>query len=168
MKVLPDDVTYEEEEGIRANWVEVRKHAKEAIAIALDPPKRAEWTDIFGALNRAHADKNRETHILIFSDMKESTPSLDLERTRLTEENLAPSLNAAASRYDWQKDQLRGAKVYCLLDSVSLGGGKPSPNDRTVLHRFWTTFFRSFKAELITFETHLSPNQLGGASHVDN
>jgi hypothetical protein len=157
MPVLPEDATYEIERLIRAKWAEIRGKARDAIAAALNPPKRALATDIFGALNRIHPGKNQVTQICIFSDLKESTSVLDLERLQLTEENLLPSLNAAIRKYDWQEDQLRGAKVYCLLDSVGLGCRPTSPNDRTSLRRFWESFFRSFKAELIAFETHLPP-----------
>ena len=168
MPVLPEDYTYDEDTATKAKWTEVRKEAGEAIESALNPSKRAEWTDIFGALNRVRHGKNQVTHIFMFSDMKESTPALDLERTRLTEENLISSLNAAVGKYDWQNDQLRGARVHCLLDSIQLGGGKKSLNDRTIQRRFWETFFQPFKAELITFDTNLSPIQLGGTGHEDN
>jgi len=167
MPILPEDYTYDEDTATKAKWAEVRREADKAIIDALNPPKQSHWTEIFGAINRVHPGNNQTTHIFIFSDMKESTPALDLERTRLTEENLISSLNAVVGKYDWQKDQLRGARVHCLLDSIQLGGGKKSLNDRTMLRRFWETFFRSVKAELITFETNLSPNQLGGAGHED-
>jgi len=167
MPILPEDYTYDEDTATKAKWAEVRREADKAIESALRPEKRGKWTDIFGALNRVHPGKSQRTHIFIFSDMKESTPALDLERTRLTEENLISSLNAAIGKYDWQKDQLRGARVHCLLDSIKIGADEKSPNDRTMLRRFWEAFFRSVKADLITFETNLSPNQLGGAGHED-
>jgi hypothetical protein len=103
-------------------------------------------TDIFGALELAsqlfiqQPDLTRKD-LIVFSDMRQSTPRLDLERTRLV-----PAFQAIANKCG-QMPQLRDVRVYV----VGADGAGKSTTYWQSLRSFWTDYFQKARANLESF-----------------
>jgi hypothetical protein len=103
-------------------------------------------TDIFGALELAGQifaqDKSMtRKELVVFSDMRESTPSLDFERMRLV-----PEYQAVGSRCGGSLELVGVDVVVAGAD----GEGKSTAYWES-LHRFWVEYFEKAGAALQTF-----------------
>ncbi len=156
---VSDDPTRDEREKCDRKMKQVRRELKEKLREAFNPQHRAPTTDYFSAIDRIKPDPTRHTMVFFVGDLFQSNQTeLDLERVRLTDENINDLLNPVITRHCWQQDQLKGVKIHCLFNSLNIIDTTPL-NDRRILRKFWGTLFQSLGAELVTFDTHLSINQ---------
>jgi len=155
LRDLPEGAGLKEVKEWRAELARVREEATKAFHQSLRPQQRASTTDILSSLDRIKPDRARKREVWFMSDMLQATRELNLEKTALSEENIAGLLNPVVANHQWQKGALAGVEVYCLLNSVGING--PSPlNDRHILERFWKTLFEHLGADLKMFETHVT------------
>ncbi len=147
---------------LRREIAMMRRDSAKAVSEALVNGGHAKHSDIVGALDRVHADpRYPRTDIVIVSDMINSTPELDLEKQRLEPGRIQELAGRLVSNHKWSADSLQGARVYCLLNSVS-DDDPPTVNNRAVLHEFWQVLAQSIGGELATFETHLDRTAFTG------
>jgi hypothetical protein len=148
-----DDAGMEETLRIRRLLANARSEGLEAVKNALRH-STATQTRLLESICRIQKDESRKTFVLYLTDALESSPELDLERTRLTDENLYPLAQAAFTRHRWQREALRGAVVQFVLDSP--GDHKRRPlNDRQALERFWRLVFTNVGADLRSFDSRI-------------
>lgn len=158
---VSDDPTIIEDKKCHQKLIQVQQQLKEKFREAFDLRHRATETDYFSAIDRIKLDQTRHTIVFFVGDMVQSNRELDLERVRLTEENIVDLLNPVIARHGWQRDQLKGVRIHCLLNSLNIRDAAPL-NDVRILRKFWETLFQSLGAELVTFDTHLSVKQSSG------
>jgi len=131
---LDDATGMEETLRVRRMLATVRSEGMEAVKSA---PRHstARQTRLFDSIHRIPKDESRKIFVLYLTDALESSPELDLERTRLTDEDLVPLAQAAFTRHRWQREALRGAAVQFVLDFPGANKRQPlrSPNSGTVL-----------------------------------
>ncbi len=156
--ILPPNPGYEILEGWKRRLNQIRRDAKAALAQALNPRQRALRTDIFSAFNRVQPDPKRQTIIVFLSDMLNSTPELDMEKTRLSDSDISKRLSSIAAKHQWKSGMLGGAKVHCILNSVEIRAVVTPLNDRLALGQFWEALLKELGASVETFETHLDLN----------
>jgi hypothetical protein len=132
-----------------------RRGAMAALEEALNQGGAAR-TDVFSAIDRVHPDVNgRATTIAFFSDMLNSTAELNMERAgSVTLQNIPALIGKVARLHMWQKDTLRGCQVYCVLNSIELGGHGPQV-DRRVQQLFYQNLFEALGGKLVRYETSL-------------
>lgn len=148
-----DDAGMEETLRIRRILASARSEGLEAVKNALRHPT-ARQTRLLDSICRIPKDESRKIFILYLTDALESGPELDLERTRLTDENLYPLAQAAFTRHRWPREALRGAAVQFVLDSP--GDHKRRPlNDHQALERFWRLLFTNLGADLLSFDSRI-------------
>lgn len=165
---LPEGAGLVETGEVKRALSQIKMAAKAELQQALQPGTRALHTDIFAALNRVRdfeeAERARHTVapkyvVLFLSDMLHSTQSdLDMEKTRLAEDNLDDLLNPVIAKYRWQKGALARAEIHCVLNSIEIIGATPL-NNRIILKKTWEKLFAFLGARLQTFETHITLNQ---------
>jgi hypothetical protein len=158
---VSDDPTIIEDKKCKLKLVPMRQQLKDKFREAFDLRHRAIETDYFSSIDRIKLDQTRRTMVFFVGDMVQSNRELDLERVRLTEENIVDLLNQVIAKHGWQRDQLNGVRVHCLLNSLNIREAAPL-NDVRILRKFWETLFQSLGAELVTFDTHLSVKQSSG------
>jgi hypothetical protein len=156
--ILDDEAGLEDRARWKRRLNQIREQAKAAFQQALNPQQRALSTDIFSAINRVQPDRSRKTVLIFMSDMLHSTPELDLEKVRLSEEKISDLLNPVIAKHRWPKGMLAEAEVHCVLNSVNMRESSPL-NDRIILQQFWATLFEYLGAGVETFETHLTLKQ---------
>lgn len=132
-----------------------RKGASDAVQEALSRGG-ASRTDIFSAVDRVHPDsQGRATTIVFFSDMLNSTPELNMERAGSVTLDKTPAIiSKLARRHLWRKDTLSGCTVYCVLNSVAIGGRGPQV-DRRVQRVFYENLFEALGANLYRYDAGL-------------
>jgi len=158
---VSDDPTIDEDKRCKLKLDPMRQQLKEKFREAFDLRHRATETDYFSAIDRIKLDQTRHTMVFFVGDMVQSNRDLDLERVRLTEENIVDLLNPVIARHGRQRDQLKGVRIHCILNSLNIREAAPL-NDVHILRKFWGTLFQSLGAELVTFDTHLSVKQSSG------
>lgn len=151
-EIPPLGDTYEEELKCRQKLKQVREELKQKFQEAFSPQQRASESDYLSAIDRLKPDGTRHQRVYFAGDLLHSNAELDLEKVRLTQSNIADLLNPVVAKHGWREGRLKGAKVYCILNSLSIIDAKPL-NDRQLLHRFWRTAFESLGAELVHFDS---------------
>jgi hypothetical protein len=130
-----------------------RSEGLQAVKDALSHPV-ARQTRLLDTIYRIPKDETRKLFVLYLTDGKESSPELDLERTRLTDDNFARLAQSAFTRHRWQPETLRGAAVQFVLDSP--GDYKvASVNGHQALERFWRLLFKNLGADLTSFDSRI-------------
>lgn len=135
-----------------------RKGAAAAIKSALENGGQAASTDIFSAIDRVgHPHANRRLQIYFYSDMLNSTPDFDMEKPgSLQRAGFSDRVQRLAKRHAWRPEQLAGAEVFCLLNSVESGARGPAV-DRLTQRAFYGVLFESLGAKLVSYDTDI-PN----------
>ncbi len=141
------------ESGPRAD----RDGALAAIRKALESAGNAARTDVFSAIDRVQPDpRSRPTAVYFFSDMLNSTPDLDMERSgAITRANAGEQIRRLARKDAWSNGLLAGVDVYCVLNSIESGHGGPAI-DRLTQRFFYDALFQALGAHLLTYDTHLA------------
>jgi hypothetical protein len=126
---------------------------KQAASLAATSPK----TDILGALLTAsalfQASPGCRNILVVFSDMRNDTPALDLEHPRVVSTSFAMSKTEKGRLLP----DLRSVEVYALgVD----GAGKDMAYWRT-LQDFWAAYFKRTAANLKTYTVLRDPPDLG-------
>ncbi len=121
----------------------------------LNAPIRSRTTHLIESFHRIPRDSKRVTEVLFLSDMEESTSELDLERTRITQWNLARLARSAINRYQLSRGDLAGVNVYCVLDSPSIGAVAKKVNSRLALESFWRLIVTSLGGNLASFDSRI-------------
>lgn len=158
---VSDDTTIIEDKKCHEKMIRMQQQLKEKVGEAFGLRDRATETDYLSAIDRIKSDQTRHTMVFFVGDMVQSNHELDLEHVRLTEENIVGLLNPVIARHGWQQDQLKGVRIYCLLNSLNMREAA-TLNDVQILRKFWGTLFQLLGAELVTFDTHLSVKQSTG------
>ena len=119
---------------------------------------RAKETRVVESLRRVPKANGRRVKLIYFSDMLESTKTLDLERLRLTGQNTGALVEAAVMTFHVEKGSLVGVSVYCVLDSPNIGQASGSPSPRSALERFWKAVLDAAGARLEWFDSTVFAN----------
>jgi hypothetical protein len=165
-----DDATADEARAQHLAIVRAREGAQAAIEKGLDAGP-ASRTDIFSTLDRIQPDsRQRRTVVVYFSDMLNSTSDLNMEIPgALRRSNIPSELQGLAHRHYWGPSQLKGAEVFCVLNSIQSGHRGPAV-DRLTQKAFYEALFQALGARLMVYETHLTGSILnpavGGGTYV--
>jgi hypothetical protein len=157
MPVLPEGAGRTKTKEIRREWERIRQEANAILKAALHPKTRAQYTDILSLFKYVQPDGKRPAALVLIGDMAHSTPTLDLEMIRPSDQGFNEKLNAEISKSGWRKSMLRGVRVYCLLDSLDMNRPQPRTN-RVALEQFWTEIFDFLGAKLEKFDPSASLN----------
>ncbi len=140
-----------------AELQQVKADGAAAVCRALRSPTRAHQTRLLAALQRISSDPARQTRVLFFSDGLEASDLLNLERTKLSDDNLAPLVKSAAAHERWKPAMLRGVDVRFVLDSPRLDDpGRRPLNDRRSLEQFWRLVVESLGGRLTRFDSRIA------------
>jgi hypothetical protein len=145
---------------------QIRTGLQSALSGAFEPERRAMRTDILSAIDRITPDpKGRDTSIIFFSDMNNSTGELNMERPgTVTRSSMATQIERIARAHSWGPEKLKAMEVYCVLTSVEHG---PRPViDRLSQREFYELLFRALGGHLETYDTHLGSTKLTGGSYA--
>jgi hypothetical protein len=132
----------------RKEVAETSRVAQERFAAALARPSSA-GTDIFGALGRVPA---RTTDLIVFSDMLHSGPGFDMERLRLSSDQVPHLVTRLVEQGRIRPDTLAGTRVWVYLTAVSIDERRRAMVDRAVLRAFWLAVFEKCGASVEYFD----------------
>jgi hypothetical protein len=144
----------------RRKLKQVTPAMKQKFEDALNPRQRSLTTDEFSAFERIKPDDSRRIIAVLVGDALHSNHEIDIEKTRITDENIADLLNPIIASRGWQPGMLKGVQFHFLLDNLEMIN-KPLLNDRGKLQRLYATLLKALGAELLTFDTRL-PSLTGG------
>lgn len=137
---------------------EIRSAAHQTIGHALESKTQSRGTDVLAVVDRVAAARKsnagRELRVYIFSDMLQSLPPLNLERTALSPDDIPQHVSRIASAARWRNDLLKGVTFVCVLNGVN-SGRRNAVNDRRILVDFWRALFASVGADLASFDTYI-------------
>ncbi|MEK7752167.1 MAG: hypothetical protein AAB654_09650 [Acidobacteriota bacterium] len=151
-RALPPDADMDTTMAIRREVAAVLASGRSWLREALQSSVRSRQTRLLEALPRIRKDPERAREALFLSDMLESTPELDLERSRLTDQNMPELVAAAVARHRLEKDLLAGVSITCVLDSPRIGAPRRT-NDRRTLECFWRMVLTGLGATLVSFDS---------------
>jgi hypothetical protein len=148
------DATLEVAAAQKAALVRARRGAEAAVRKALESGGAAR-TDVFSAIDRLRPDSKRtRTVVVLFCDMLNSMPELNMERSGvLTSASAAGHIRNLARRHGWSNSQLAGVEIYCILNSVESGQSGPA-TDRLTQRAFYDALFRAMGARLALYDTN--------------
>jgi hypothetical protein len=92
---------------------------------------------------------------VLVGDALHSNYELDLEKVRITDENIVALLNPIVAARGWRPGMLNGVQVHFLLDNLGIPDTKPLLNDRGKLQKFYETLLKALGGELVSFDTRL-------------
>ena len=137
---------------------EIRDRARVAIQEALQSDKRARGSELLAIVDRVAkarlASGERPMRVYVFSDMLQSMPPINLERTTLLPGDIPQRVSTIGTAARWRSGLLSGVIFQCVLNGLE--SGRPAGvNDRRILEEFWRVVLTSVGAELLSFDTHL-------------
>lgn len=134
---------------------QARENGITAIRAALSAPARSRSTRLVESLTRIPRDGWRSVEVLYLSDMLESTRELDLERTAITDGNVARSAQGVIDRYRLRRGLLDGVTIRVVLDSPAVGTKRVVANNHSALDRFWRLLITGLGGKLAAFDSRV-------------
>jgi len=146
--------TWKNDKKCRDRLKEVAPVLRQKFEEALNPRQRSVTTDVFSAFERIKADSSRRVVVVLVGDALHSNHEIDLEKVRITDENIADLLNPIIASRGWQPGILTGVRCHFLLDNLGIIDKQPL-NDRGKLQKLYTTLLKALGGELVSFDTRL-------------
>lgn len=154
---LDDEPTKSELLACRKAQAELKRRVQTLFQELEAAPPTAGWTDILGSLDRLASYMPRlmgreAITVLYLSDMTQASPELNLEKVKLTEENIARLTDEVVAKHKQATITWAGITVRCWLNA--LGPDMASPlNAQPMLKRFYDELFRKTKSLLAEFQS---------------
>ena len=129
-----------------------RADAGSALHAGFNSADSGATTDLFGILTRVTHDDGPPGLMVLFSDLLNSTPELNLERVALRESDFPALIARLAKVHRWDSRTLAGTKVMVIMPP---GARQVGPNNRVILESFYHALFGAMGGTLVRCETHL-------------
>lgn len=153
---LDDEPTKSELLACRKAQVELKRRVRALFQELEAAPTTASWTDILGTLDRLDSYRPRlmgqdTITVLYLSDMTQASPELNLEKVKLTEDNIGRLTDEIVAKHKPATSTWAKVTVRCWLNA--LGPDVASPfNAQPMLKRFYNELFRKTESVLAEFQ----------------
>jgi hypothetical protein len=155
-EVLDSEPTRSEMLVCRKAQAELKRQVATTFDSLIATKPSAGWTDLIGTIDRLDSlgiqRLTQNAVIAVYlSDMQQASPELNMNKVRLTDEKIGPTVGQVVAKHEKATQAWKGVTVRCWLNPVGPNVAPPL-NGQRQLKAFYEEFFRQVGGSLVEFQ----------------